>query len=45
LGLIGIFLGPVVLAVVYMLLEAWVGTDSFGDKTRTASIDSRQMER
>ncbi|MGZ8156519.1 MAG: AI-2E family transporter YdiK [Burkholderiales bacterium] len=26
LGLIGIFLGPIVLAVVYTLLKAWVGT-------------------
>jgi predicted PurR-regulated permease PerM len=46
LGLIGIFLGPVVLAVVYMLLEAWVGTDSYGT-TRASPIEplSQNMER
>jgi predicted PurR-regulated permease PerM len=45
-GLIGIFLGPVVLAVVYMLLEAWVGTNFEADKTQTASLNalSRPVE-
>ena len=32
-GLIGIFLGPVVLAVVYTLLKAWVSVEPPGDRS------------
>lgn len=36
-GLVGIFVGPVVLAVAYMLLEAWVDEDSPGDASKPAA--------
>jgi predicted PurR-regulated permease PerM len=36
-GLIGIFVGPVVLAVAYTLLEAWVG-----DEQDTAEAGGRR---
>jgi predicted PurR-regulated permease PerM len=39
-GLIGLFIGPVVLAVTYTLLEAWIRDNELGASGRKASEDS-----
>jgi predicted PurR-regulated permease PerM len=35
-GIIGLFIGPVVLAITYILLEAWVLAESTTHRTRPA---------
>ncbi len=39
-GLIGLFIGPVVLAVTYTLLEAWIRDNELGPSGRKASEDT-----
>jgi predicted PurR-regulated permease PerM len=42
-GLVGIFLGPVVLAVVYTLLKAWVGGEAECDQGPLARSDGQPL--